>query len=113
MKSRILILLPVLIMALILACPVMAVEDNVAQGKVQTFDKEKQLLTIDDYNTDFTKEHKYGAPTGKQSTYNTKGALIGITPAVGDVVRIAFDQKDGKNHAIRIMNVTKQDVMKK
>lgn len=114
MKSRILILFPVLIMALILACPAMAAPAaNVAQGKVLAFDKEKHVLTIDDYNTDYTNEHRFGVSTGKQSTYDTTGSMIGIAPTVGDVVRIAFDEKDGKRHAIRIMNVTKQDLMKK
>jgi hypothetical protein len=40
-------------------------------------------------------------------------AMIGIPPQVGDIIRLAYTAKDGKNVAIRLMNVSKQDLNKK
>jgi hypothetical protein len=112
MKRTIFCCVVALILALCLAVPAMA-DSIVAQGKCITYDKDKHVVTIEDYDTDFTPEHKYGKPTGKQSTYDTTGTLIGVVPAPGDVLRIAYEAKGDQRHAIRIMNVTKQDLMKK
>jgi hypothetical protein len=111
MKSKIFCCVIGLVLALCLAVPAMAA--SVSQGKCITYDKDKKVITIEDYDTNFSKEHKYGNPTGKQSTYDLTGALVGVVPAPGDIVRIAYDEKDGKRHAIRIQNVSKQDLMKK
>ncbi len=112
MNNKIFCCVIALILALCLAAPAMA-DSSVAQGKCVTYDKDKKVVTIEDYDTDFTPEHKYGKAPGKQSTYDTTGALIGIVPAPGDVLRIAYDVKGDQRHAIRIMNVSKQDLMKK
>ncbi len=111
MKRRILFCAISIAMAIFLALPALAA--SVSQGKTITYDPDKKLLIIEDYDTNFTKEHKYGNPTGKESTYDTSGAMIGLVPKVGDVVRIAYEEKDNKRHAIKIMNVTKQGDLKK
>jgi hypothetical protein len=111
MKKRILLCALSIAMAIFLALPALAA--SVSQGKTITYDPDKKILVIEDYDTNFSKEHKYGAPTGKESTYDTTGTLIGLVPKVGDVVRIAYDEQDGKRHAIKIMNVTKQGDLKK
>jgi hypothetical protein len=36
-----------------------------------------------------------------------------MTPAVGDILRIAYEMKGNERMAIRVMNITKQDLMKK
>ena len=113
MKSRILFCcLASLILTLCLAVSANAAEAVVVQGKCISYDKEKKSVTIEEYNTDFTKS-KYGEPTGKQSTYNLSTALIGIAPAPGDIVRIAYDEKEGARVGIRLMNVSRQDLMSK
>jgi len=111
MKSKILCCASALIFAICLAVPAFAAD--VTQGKCISYDKDKKIMVIQDYNTNFSKDHKFGQPTGKQSTYDLSGTLIGIPPNPGDIIRIAYDEKESQRHAIRIMNVTKQDIMKK
>jgi hypothetical protein len=111
MKSKVLFYIAAVLLVLCLAAPTMA--DTVAQGKCVSYDKDKKIIVIEDYDTNFSKENKYGTPTGKQSTYNVANALIGATPTAGDVLRIAYEEKGADRIAVRIMNVSKQDIMKK
>jgi len=87
--------------------------DEVAQGKCISYDMEKKTLTLDEYDLNFSQEFKYGHPTGKHAVYDLANAKIGILPAVGDVLRIAYQMKGDQRIASRLMNVTKQDLMKK
>jgi len=112
MKIKILCCAVSLILGLCLAPWVMAAS-QVAEGKCITYDKDKKIVTIEDYDTNFGPGYKYGHPTGKQSVYNVAGALIGIEPSPGDILRIAYEETDNQRVAIRIMNVSKQDLMKK
>ena len=109
MKRNVLMSL-VLIVAL-LSCVSQTAE--VAEGKVVKMEKSGTLVTIDEYNIDFSKEYPYGHPTGVQAVYNLSKALIGFPPAVGDILRIAYEMKGNERMAIRVMNITKQDLMKK
>lgn len=86
---------------------------DVTQGKCVSNDKEKQIITIEEYDLKIDKEHRFGQPTGKQLKFNVATSLIGKNPEPGDILRIAFEKKGEENVAIRIMNVTKQDIMKK
>jgi hypothetical protein len=96
---------------ILLASPVIAAE--VAQGKTVTNDLNTKAITIEEYDTKFTPQQKYGNPTGKTMVFDLSDALIGKQAVPGDVVRIAYKVVEGKNKAIRIMNVTRQDIMKK
>jgi hypothetical protein len=96
---------------ILLASPVIAAE--VAEGKTVTNDLNTKLITIEEYDTKFTPQNKYGNPTGKTLVFDLSDALIGKQAVPGDIVRVAYKVVDGKNKAIRIMNVTKQDIMKK
>jgi hypothetical protein len=111
MKSKVLFSVAAALLVLCLAAPTMAA--TVAQGKCVSYDKDKHIIVIENYDTNFSKEHKYGTPTGKQLTFNAANALIGITPAPGDILRIAFEEKGTDRLAVRVMNVSKQDLMKK
>ncbi len=111
MKTKVLSCMAALLLVLCLAAPTMA--DTVAQGKCVSYDQAKKIIVIEDYDTNFTKENKYGTPTGKQSTYNAADALIGATPMAGDILRIAYEEKGADRIAVRVMNVSKQDLMKK
>lgn len=100
------------ILALCMAAPCMAA--SVAQGKCVSFDEAKQVLTIDEYDLTITKATPYGKPTGKQLTFKvTKDTLIGRAPEPGNIVRLAYEDKGSEKTAIRIQNVTKQNLMKK
>ncbi|MEW6347845.1 MAG: hypothetical protein AB1646_02185 [Thermodesulfobacteriota bacterium] len=100
-----------LILALCLASPVCAAE--IAQGKCVSYDKDKKVVTIEEYDLSVSKEHKYGKPTGKQAVIDMSEALYEFEPEPGHVLRIAYKVVGNDKKAIRIMNLTKQDLMKK
>ena len=111
MRSKILLLIVGLLLTVCAALPATAAD--VTQGKCLNYDAENKQLTIQEYNAKFSKQHIYGQPTGQNVSFNTSAALIGITPTPGDILRIAYDRKGKINQAIRIMNVSKQDLRKK
>lgn len=86
---------------------------EVSQGKCTVYDAEKKLVTIDEYNLNISKEKPYGEPTGKISVFDLNAAEIGIVPEPGDILRIAYNAKGDQNNAVKIMNVSKQDLKKK
>jgi hypothetical protein len=91
----------------------LALGAEVAQGKCVKIETDGTLVTIEEYDIQFSKEHPYGRPTGKTSVYNISKAEIGVPAAVGDILRIAFVVKGNEKMAARVMNVSKQDLMKK
>ncbi len=111
MKRHLLISLVTL--AAVLCCVSLALGAEVAQGKCVKVEKDGTLVTIEEYDTQFNKEHPYGRPTGKTSVYDFSKAEIGVPAAVGDILRIAFKVKGNEKMAVKVMNVTKQDLMKK
>lgn len=100
-----------LVAALCWALPVLAAE--VSQGKCQEYNQENKTIRIEDYNTNFSKQYPYGEPTGEISSYDVSKALIGIPPEPGDILRIAYDVTGTERVALKVMNVSKQDLMKK
>ncbi|MBM4326968.1 MAG: hypothetical protein FJ118_07370 [Deltaproteobacteria bacterium] len=110
MRFKILASVATAMLILAFAAPASAAE--VAQGKCLAFEAGKSV-SIDEYDTSISKENKYGKTTGKKLTFDISEALVGITPAPGDILRIAYDQKGDQLKALRVMNVTKQDLMTK
>ena len=112
MKTRIFYYAACLILVLCLSAPCMAA--SVAQGKCITYDPEKKIITVEEFDINFTKENPYGKSTGKQAVYKvTEHTLIGAKPEAGNILRIAFEETGGEKTALKIQNVTKQDIMKK
>jgi hypothetical protein len=112
MRTKILCCLISLILTVCFALPAMAV--SVAQGKCVSYDDAKKVVVIEEFDTKFTKEHKYGQPTGKQSTFELADALVGGgVPKPGDLLRIAYNEKGDKKVATKVMNITKTDIMRK
>jgi hypothetical protein len=111
MKRHLLISLVTLVA--VLGCVSLCLGAEVAQGKCVKIEKDGTLVTIEEYDTQFSKEHPYGRPTGKTSVYNFSKAEIGVPAAVGDILRIAFTAKGSEKMAVKVMNVSKQDLMKK
>jgi hypothetical protein len=111
MQRRIMIGLTCLTMIAAFAISAAAVE--VVQGKCVQYDNTTKKLVIEEYDLNFGPDHKYGRPTGKQSTYDLREAVIGATPEPGDIVRIAYNIKGTERLATKVMNVTKQDIMSK
>ena len=86
---------------------------EVGQGKCIKYEKESMLITMEEYDINFSKEYPHGRPTGVKSVYNAAKAEIGVDPKPGDILRIAYEVKGAEKVAIRVMNVTRQDLMKK
>ncbi len=86
---------------------------EVSQGKCLKFEEANKLITLEEYDTDFSPEHPYGRPTGVTALYDASGALIGAPPKPGDILRIAYEVKGTQRVALKVMNVTRQDLMKK
>jgi hypothetical protein len=99
--------------AAVLCCVSLALAAEVVQGKCVKVEKDGTLVTIEEYDTQFSKEHPYGRPTGKTSVFNFSKAEVGVPAAVGDILRIAFTVKGNEKVAVKVMNVSKQDLMKK
>lgn len=85
----------------------------VAQGKCIEYNKESKTLKVEEYDTNFTPENKYGMPTGNLTVFDVSEAKIGIPPEPGDIVRIAYTADQNKYMAIKVMNVSKQDMNKR
>lgn len=101
----------VLLLATALATAAFAAE--VAQGRCIT--NESGTIVLEEYDTNKTPANKnYGNPTGIESTFDVSAAQIGIPPEPGDILRIAYDGVSGNvKRAIKVMNVSKQDLSKK
>jgi hypothetical protein len=111
MKRHILISLTSIVA--VLCCVSLALGAEVAQGKCVKIEKDGTLVTIEEYDTQFSKENPYGRPTGRTSVYDLSKAEVGVPAAVGDVLRIAFVVKGKDKMAVKVMNVSKQDLKKK
>lgn len=99
-------------MSILLLCAAVAVAGDVAQGKCIVFDQKGMTIEIEEYDLQFSKEHPYGQPTGKRSSYKAADAQIGILPQQGDILRIAYTLKGSERVAHKVMNVSKQDLKK-
>ncbi len=75
---------------------------SVVQGTVISYETGTKQLVIKDEI----------APN-REMTFSLEGAEIGADPAAGDLVRIAYTERDGQNKAGRLMNLAKQDELKK
>jgi hypothetical protein len=86
---------------------------DVSQGKCVAYEKEKNTITLEEYDTHFSKDNPHGQPTGQTSVYNVSKAAIGLLPEPGDILRIAYQVQGSERMAFKVMNVTKQDLRKK
>ncbi|UCF92555.1 MAG: hypothetical protein JSW39_30550 [Desulfobacterales bacterium] len=86
---------------------------DVAQGKCIVFDTVGKRIILEEYGTEISPDHPYGKSTGLVSVFDFAQATIGITPEPGDILRIAFSAEGGVKRALKVMNVSKQDLRKK
>ena len=50
---------------------------------------------------------------GTQAVFDLTEARVGLTPEPGDTIRIAYQEEDGVYRAVKVMNVSKQDLRQK
>ena len=91
----------------------LATAAEVCQGKCVGYNKDEKVISVEEYNLTFNQENPYGEPTGAISNYSVATAKIGIPPEPGDVLRIAYEVKGTDRVALKVMNVSKQDLRKK
>ena len=90
-----------------------AMAAEVTQGKTMVYDAAARSLQIEEYDINFTPEAPYGQPTGITTVYDLSRAKVGIHPDPGDVVRIAYRIEGDRKMALKVMNVSKQDLRRK
>jgi hypothetical protein len=95
----------------VVAGPIPAAE--VSQGKCVQFDQASNQITIETYDTQFSSQFPYGQPTGDEEVFDVSEAAIGIHPEPGDIRRLAWVNKSSGKSALKVMNVSKQDLRKK
>ena len=49
----------------------------------------------------------------KEITFDLSQAQVGMTPEPGDLIRVAYRMEGGRNLALKVMNLTKQDLRQK
>jgi hypothetical protein len=99
--------------ALLLALCGPALAAEVTQGKCLTFNEAAKTIKLDEFGLETSKEAPYGKPTGVQTEFDVSQAKIGIPPKPGDVLRISYVAEGGVKKALKVMNVSKQNLMKK
>ena len=111
-KNKLLVAVLTVAIAVALIVPA-AMASEVIQGKCVAVDEEKETYTVELYDTHMDKENPYGKSTNKTIVINYSKGYVGKDPEVGDIIRAAYKVEGTDNMAIRVMNVTKQDIMKK
>jgi len=110
--KKMMLMMCVTVLAIFLSVS-MAAAAEVCQGKCLSYNQDQKTITVEEYDTNFDKDNPYGQSTGVVSDYNVERAVIGIMPVPGDVLRIAYEVKGTERVALRVMNVSKQDLRKK
>ncbi|HDI59294.1 MAG TPA: hypothetical protein ENF48_02875 [Desulfobacteraceae bacterium] len=90
-----------------------ALAAEVSQGKTLSYDETAKTIKIEEFDTNFSDNHHYGQPTGIVGEYDLTKAKVGIPPEAGDMVRIAYELEGERKVALKVMNVSKQDLRKK
>lgn len=105
------VIIGMIILGLIFSVNAMA--SDVVQGECLAYDTASKIVKIKEYDTNFSKEFKYGRPTAIESELDLSGAQVGMQPEPKDILRIAYKLDGSKKMGLKVMNVSKQDLMKK
>lgn len=102
--------LGILVLMLILAGSTWA--GDVTQGRFVKTGATPTMLVLEEYDTNFSTENPYGTPTGIMNEFDVAKAKIGIKPEPGDILRIVYTDQGGQMKALKVMNVSKQNLRK-
>lgn len=69
----------------------------VLQGEVVSYDESAKTLSVKDERA-----------SGEVAVLSLANAEIGAAPASGDLVRVAYREREGAKMASRVMNITRQ-----
>jgi len=103
------LLLGILLAALALStgCLNKAEESHVYQGDCLAVQDGGKTLVL------ANSQPKLNPLKGDKAVFDISKAKVGLAPEVGNIIRVAFFVEKGKNVAIKVMNVSKQDLRKK
>jgi hypothetical protein len=107
--------LPALVLTIALALFISNPADaaSVVQGElVSDYTTGIATIKVNEYDINITNDKPNGNPTGTITEFEISDAMIGAKPEKGNILRIAFIEEGGKKKALKIMNVTKQDLRK-
>ena len=81
-------------------------KSHVYQGKCLRFSAADKILELK--NT----EPELNPIPGDSAVFNLAEAKVGLSPAPGDVIRVAYKVQGNSFLALKLMNVSKQDLRK-
>jgi hypothetical protein len=104
MKMR---LIAVLVIAVIMALGCSdGIKSRVYQGVCVKYSASDQILELK--NT----QPQLNPIPGETAVFNLASAKVGLTPDPGDVIRVAYKAEGNSLLALKLMNVSKQDLRK-
>ena len=77
---------------------------QVFQGVCISLDNDGKALVLE--NTEPTSNRIEGG----RAVFDLTEARVGLTPEPGDIIRVAYQEEDGVYRAVKVMNVSKQDL---
>ncbi|MCB2185245.1 MAG: hypothetical protein KQJ78_02425 [Deltaproteobacteria bacterium] len=80
---------------------------QVFEGVCQSYDAAGQVLVLNNTQAELNKV------SDPQVTFDTSTGKVGLIPEAGDTIRVAYNLVGNKYMAVKVMNVTKQDLRKK
>jgi len=86
---------------------------EVVQGQCVDYDGHNEQLRIIVLKSTDTNKNRYEGPRNDVRVFNTAQAMMSKEPEVGDILRISFYIRDSEKVALKIMNITKQNSLKK
>jgi hypothetical protein len=86
---------------------------EVVQGKCVEYNDSADTIRLEEFDTNFSKEAPYGVSRQIVSVFDCSNAKIGIPPEPGDILRIVYTSQGKIKKAIKVMNVSKQELKKK
>ncbi|MCF8034901.1 MAG: hypothetical protein K9K66_17110 [Desulfarculaceae bacterium] len=82
-------------------------ESKVYQGKCLAMSQDGKSLTL------ANSQPKLNPIKGAEATFDIAKAKVGLLPDKGNIIRVAYFQEGERLVAIKVMNVTKQDLREK
>ncbi len=86
---------------------------EVVQGQCVEYDGHNKQLKIMVLKSADTRKNMYEGSPSNVRVFNTAQAMMSKEPDDGDILRISYYIRDGEKVALKIMNITKQNSLKK
>lgn len=78
---------------------------DIIQGRCISMENDAYKMTVEIYDTRFTRQHPYGGPTGRILEMSIKGASMDSAVRAGSLVRVAYEIDGTRVKALKIMSL--------